>query len=356
VSLACDVLTEKGIFSEIASDTTKIADEVPPPALETSTTIGVIVEPGRSRLRAELLGHAAVLAGTVGATVTAIVPGQTAEMSQLGREGAGEAALIESSNVAADVADATAAWCERTVPWAVLAPSTLWGREVAGRVSARLRAGLIGDAIDLEVKDARLICWKPAFGGQISAAITSHNPTQITTIRPGVLPVLRLRAERECSATMPVNRRCLVDVVDSERGDVGLLGSAGTEIGVGARVAPGDYGQLDESTDLLGANLGATRKVTDKQLIPLARQIGVTGRSIARGLYMAIGISGKLNHMRGVRAPGTIPAINPDPQAPVFGASDVGMVAEWKRAVPLLCRALRERMEQTLTPVVRTTS
>jgi electron transfer flavoprotein alpha subunit len=126
--------------------------------------------------------------------------------------------------------------------------------------------------------------------------------------------------------------------------------------GVGAGVAPEDYGQLDELTDLLGANLGVTRKVTDMQLMPGARQIGITGRSIAPDLYMAIGISGKLNHMLGVRAAGTILAINPDPQAPVFGASDIGIVAEWKTAVPLLYKALRERMEQTLTPVVRTTA
>jgi len=346
VKLTCDILIEKGVFSKIADETAIGVDEVPPNVSDTSTTIGVLVEPGRSGLRRELLGRAAVLAETLGATVTAIVTGQLTGVTQLGCEGADTVLSIESATVAEDVADNAAEWCERAAPWAMLAPSTMWGREVAGRVAARLRAGLIGDAIDLEMKDGRLIGWKPAFGGQISAAITSESPTQIATIRPGVLPILRPRAERKCSVTiMPVKPRRRVEVVDSSRDDdIEILGSARVVVGVGAGVDPGDYFQLEELAELLGADFGATRKVTDRQLMTRARQIGITGRSISPDLYVAIGIAGKLNHMIGVRAAGTILAINSDPGAPVFDVSDVGIVGEWKDAVAMLCDSLRERV------------
>jgi electron transfer flavoprotein alpha subunit len=346
VKLTCDILIEKGVFSKIADETAIGVDEVPPNVSDTSTTIGVLVEPGRSGLRRELLGRAAILAETLGATVTAIVTGQLTGVTQLGCEGADAVLSIESATVAEDVADNAAVWCERAAPWAMLAPSTMWGREVAGRVAARLRAGLIGDAIDLEMKDGRLIGWKPAFGGQISAAITSESATQIATIRPGVLPMLRPRAERKCSVTiMPVKPRRRVEVVDSSRDDdIEILGSARVVVGVGAGVDPGDYSQLEELAELLGADFGATRKVTDRQLMTRTRQIGITGRSISPDLYVAIGIAGKLNHMIGVRAAGTILAINSDPGAPVFDVSDVGIVGEWKDAVAMLCDSLRERV------------
>jgi electron transfer flavoprotein alpha subunit len=144
---------------------------------------------------------------------------------------------------------------------------------------------------------------------------------------------------------MPVKPRRRVEVVDSSRDDdIEILGSARVVVGVGAGVDPGDYSQLEELAELLGADFGATRKVTDRQLMTRARQIGITGRSISPDLYVAIGIAGKLNHMIGVRAAGTILAINSDPGAPVFDVSDVGIVGEWKDAVAMLCDSLRERV------------
>ena len=81
--------------------------------------------------------------------------------------------------------------------------------------------------------------------------------------------------------------------------------------------------------------------MTDKGWAPRSRQVGLTGRAIAPDLYVALGLSGKFNHMVGVRAAGTILAINEDRDAPVFGHCDVGLVGDWHEVVPLLCEALR---------------
>ena len=89
---------------------------------------------------------------------------------------------------------------------------------------------------------------------------------------------------------------------------------------------------------MLGAELAATRKVTDRGWAPRARQVGITGRSIAPRLYVAVGLSGKFNHMVGVRAAGTILAVNADRDAPVFEHCDVGIVGDWHEVVPLLAR------------------
>src|SRR5207244_7916870 len=99
-----------------------------------------------------------------------------------------------------DVAGAVAEWAEQVGPWAVLAPSTAWGREVAGRAAARLGAGLTGDAVGFDVDDGRLVAWKPAFGGQVVAAITASSPVPMATVRPGMLP---RREAREGGAVPP---------------------------------------------------------------------------------------------------------------------------------------------------------
>ena len=116
------------------------------------------------------------------------------------------------------------------------------------------------------------------------------------------------------------------------------LGAADVVIGVGQGVVPEELHALDELRDVLGAQIGCTRKVTDSGWMPHARQIGVTGRAISPRLYVAVGTSGKFNHMIGVRAAGTVLAINPDPDALVWRYADVGVVARFQECVPLLVK------------------
>ena len=246
---------------------------------------------------------------------------------------------------AEDVGGAVAEWAEQNAPWAVLAPSTAWGREVAGRAAARLGAGLTGDAVGFDVDDGRLVAWKPAFGGQVLAAITASSPVQMATVRPGMLPRRQPREDGAVTTRLAVAPRRRVRILAQARDDdTNTLAEAAVVVGVGGGLGPDDYADLRALLDVLGAELGATRKVTDRGWQPHARQIGITGRSIAPNLYVAIGLSGKFNHMVGVRSAGTILAINPLREAPVFAAADVGMVAEWRVAVPALVAELRSRL------------
>jgi electron transfer flavoprotein alpha subunit len=213
-------------------------------------------------------------------------------------------------------------------------------------MAAALGAGLVGDAIAVDVVEGRLVAAKPAFSGALVADITCTSPVQLVTVRPGVLPVPIPRQARPVHASVrelqPLGR---VRVRSQRRDDdVEVLARAEVVIGVGAGVQPDEYAELSLLAAILGAELAASRKVTDKGWAPRARQVGITGRSIAPRLYVAVGVSGKFNHMVGVRAAGTVLAVNTDPEAPVFGHADVGIVGDWHEVVPLLLAQFRETL------------
>lgn len=316
---------------------------VEPTSGGTGPGILVVAEPGRARLTRELLGEAAHLAAGLDGVVTAIGPGPLDPQS-LAEWGADAAVELVGVGVEEDVAAAVADWCGEHQPWAGFVPGTLWGREVAARVSVRLDAGLTGDAVGFGVDRGRLVSWKPAFGGRLVAAITARTPVQLATVRPGILSLRTPRVVAGGSAAVEPVRlqpRGRLEVTGEGRDDeVEALLTANTVVSVGTGVSPDDYSKLQPLIVSLGAELAASRKVTDKGWLPRARQVGLTGQSVDPALFLAIGGSGKFNHMVGARGAGTIVAVNHDPAAPIFDWVDIGIVADWQEVVPLLAAAL----------------
>jgi electron transfer flavoprotein alpha subunit len=238
-------------------------------------------------------------------------------------------------------------WARAEQPWAILAGSTSSGREIAGRVAAAIGAGLTGDAVDLVIADGRLVSWKPAFGGLLVAAITATSPVQMATVRAGMLPRPRPR-ERVAdvsSISGPRRGRVLVRHRHEEH-SLDRLAEADVIVGVGAGVSPEELPRLGALCELLGAEIGCTRKVTDHGWMPHSGQIGITGRSISPRLYVAIATSGKFNHMVGVRSAGLVLAINHDRHAPVWEHADVGIVADWRDCIGILEEELRQAIRR----------
>jgi electron transfer flavoprotein alpha subunit len=300
--------------------------------------VAVVAEPDRAHMTRELLGSAARLAAEISGHVVAITI-ENPKPAVLAAWGADAIVHCEGENIEERVARAVTQWADTNSPWAILAGSTAWGREVASRVAARLGAGLTGDAVDLEVGDGRLIAWKPAFGGQLVAAIGATSAIQMATVRAGMMTALAPRVvEQEPQVTrVRLAARGRVRVLARTRDDdLDALAEAATVLGIGRGVAPDEYDALEPLRALLGAELGATRKVTDEGWLPRSRQVGITGRSIAPRLYVSIGASGKFNHTVGLRAARTVLAINNDAAAPIFDAADAGIVADWREALPLL--------------------
>jgi electron transfer flavoprotein alpha subunit len=212
---------------------------------------------------------------------------------------------------------------------------------VAARVAAALGTGLTGDAVELDTADDALVAWKPAFGGRLVAAIHCRTRPQMATVRAGVLPTLTPRRHVPTESVVRATTRSRLHIRARTRDDdLDLVADAPVVIGVGQGVDPADYPLLDPLSAALGAELAATRKVTDRGWMPRARQIGITGRTIAPRLFVSIGASGKFNHMVGVRTAGTILAVNRDPDALVVDAADVTIVGDYREVVPLLAAAL----------------
>jgi electron transfer flavoprotein alpha subunit len=229
----------------------------------------------------------------------------------------------------------------------------MWGREVASRTAAKIGAGLTGDAIELSADGGRLTAWKPALGGEVVAAITATTAVQLVSVRPGVLPQLHPREPRKITMRQRVGSiPSQVRVISTERDDVlEPLASAGVVIALGRGVDPEELSHFSALSQMLEAEIGATRKVTDAGWLPRARQIGVTGRSVSPRLYMAFGVSGSLNHTAGIRGAQTVLAVNNDHSAPIFDHADVGLVGDWRLALPLLTEAIGQ---YTAEPVRQT--
>jgi electron transfer flavoprotein alpha subunit len=194
------------------------------------------------------------------------------------------------------------------------------------------------------VNDNRLVSWKPAFGGRLVAAIRATSPIQMVTVRPGVLPRLTPRAPARPSVeVLTATARGRIRLVSRQQNDqLDALALASRVVGVGVGVPPDRYEDLTPLLRVLNAELATTRKVTDQNWLPHSRQVGITGRSIAPNLYVALGISGRFNHICGIQASGTVMAINSDAKAPIFAEADIGIVADWAACVPLLVKAFEE--------------
>jgi electron transfer flavoprotein alpha subunit len=312
--------------------------------------VAAVVEPGRDTIGQEMVATAARLAATIGGHAAAVTfeSGAHATGRRWGRWGAGRSVEVRNAATEEDAANGLTAWAVDARPWAILAPGTLWGREVAGRTAAALGAGLTGDAVAFEVgSDRRLVALKSGVGGAWTVPITCTSDVQMATIRPGVLPAATPRPifDDPRAVHIGVAPRRRVEVLERSRDDdLDLLADARRVVGVGRGVDPADYPALEPLTRLLGAQLAATRKVTDAGWMPRARQLGITGRAVAPELHIAIGTSGRFNHAIGFARAGTVLAIDADPEAPILDLADVGIVGDWREVLELLVPALAVAM------------
>lgn len=303
--------------------------------------IGVVLEPERPSTTAALLAEAASLADELGGRMVALVDGP---VDATVVDGADAVVVLGGTRTPDGVAAAAHAWLEPQRPWAVLAPATDWGREVAGRLAVRFGAGCVGGASGFRIVDGRLVALRPAFGGAVEAEIRWSSEVQVATVRLGPFrrPVPRARPAATVE-TFPWPAASGVRILAFEReDDAEELATAPVVIGVGTGVEPTDHPVVRALAARLGGTVAASRRVTDRGWTPRARQVGITGRSISPELYLAVGMSGKFNHMIGVRGADTIVAVDIDPDAEVLRRADIGLVGDWRTVLPALVDALTE--------------
>ncbi|MHB1505073.1 MAG: FAD-binding protein [Sulfobacillus sp.] len=311
------------------------------------------LEGSGQQLARELLGDAYRLTSAAGGSVAAVTWGNlsAANRQLLAQAGASRIYIIAVADSQpfhsrqASVCLSEAISLHR--PAAVLFPSTTYGREWAGRVAARLGLGLTGDATGFRVADeGGLVMDKPSLGGLMVAPIVSRTRPDLATIRPGVcMPLAEPRqgtVELIQVAPGPVPAGMRVGATTAFGIPASLLAPASVVLAVGNGVAAEDIAEVQQVALAHGFALAASRVVTDAGHLPKAFQVGLTGRSVAPQVYVALGISGAFEHLVGIRRAAVVVAVNSDPDAPIFQACDLGLVCDWRAGLDMLLEALSE--------------
>ncbi len=237
-------------------------------------------------------------------------------------------------------------------PFIVLYGATNNGRDVAPRVACSRHTGLTADCTALDIDEKGLLAsTRPAFGGNLMATIScpDHRP-QMSTVRPGVFK--KPAAEegrtgeiiREDIHLDPAKVRVqllervkeVAEAVHLEEAEIIVSGGRGLK-------APENFALIKELADAFGGVVGASRAAVDAGWIPHAHQVGQTGKTVAPKIYVAVGISGAIQHLAGMSGSDTIIAINKDADAPIFSVADYGIVGDLFEVVPALVAALREK-------------
>lgn len=301
---------------------------------------------------AELLAAAARL-GTPAAVVVATPGAGAALVAQLGMFGAHTVYLAESDTAAELLVTPSVSALENAVQTAgdvsaVLLASSVDGREVAGRLSVRLEGGLIYDAIDLMLDGDTVVATLQVLGGEYTVSSTARG-VPIVTLRPYSID------DRAPAATPEVVTVEIVadaasaariiavheEIVESSRPEL----SAATVVVSGGRgVGSAENFTLVESlADVFGAAIGASRAAVDAGYCAPNLQVGQTGSTVSPQLYIALGISGAIQHRAGMQNAKTIVVINKDKDAPLFDVADFGIVGDIFSVVPQLIEAVRAK-------------
>jgi electron transfer flavoprotein alpha subunit len=302
----------------------------------------------------EMLGKATELAAELEASVAAVLIGESVSRyaNELAAHGADKIYLIEGDGLSLfnplQYTGELVAAVSRFRPYAVLISSSSTGRDYAPRIAARLGLGLTADCVGLELNSSgELVQLKPAFGGQIIAPILSKTWPQMATVRAGIFARpkpdwSRIARIERIDGSMAPDARYRVTQTKSNGGEAAIeldTADAVVCVGMGAG-APENLECIRTLAAELGAALAGTRRVVDAGWLPRQRQIGLTGRSVAPKLYLAIGVRGNFNHSIGIRRAGIVGAVNTDPEAEIFKCADFGVVADFAEFVPALVRAL----------------
>ncbi len=250
------------------------------------------------------------------------------------------------------------AMVENRKPTIVLIGGTHTGRDFAGRVAVPTHAGLTADVTEIDVDDDGLLqARRPAFGGDILATILceDHRP-QMATIRPGVFeagdrdPTVAFDADSITDVDVVVDESDTVsEVLEREIGDTADITEAERIVAVGAGVE-GDLEPALELAESIDAKLAASRAAVDEGWVDGSRQVGQTGKTVRPELYVAVGISGAIQHLEGMNKSGTVIAINNDPNAPIFEHADYGIVGDFAAVCPDLAETLASDERTEVTP------
>jgi len=296
--------------------------------------------------RAKELGSE-VHALLVGSSVASIAP-------SLGSYGATSVHTVEDSRCELYWSDGYAAALTAAIdalaPELVLLVATGMGKDLAPRVAARRNMAFLSDCIALDEVDGAFEATKSMYGGKVFAQVRSTRKPVIATLRPSAYPApapasaaaavtpLAVELPNDSRARVIEVRKTEAGVLDVQEADIVASGGRGLK-------EPANFALIEALAKALGGAVGASRAAVDAGWIDHAHQVGQTGKAVSPKLYVAVGISGAIQHLAGMRTSKCILAINKDPEAPIFTMADYGIVGDLFKVVPLLTEEIRKARE-----------
>ena len=316
----------------------------------TVNNIWVVTEPADGTFTTtslELLSHARTLSSNVAAITWGSGATLAAQAGEYGATTLYDVGDLAGALPGVPVAAAIAALVGSGAPDAILIPTSYDGRDIAGRLSARLDRPVLTNVTGLH-DDGGLVTEHPVFGG--TQTVKAH----FTGAGPGIIVVRAKSFVAESVGGAPVS------VVGAPVGDTGATDSAkivtshveertGPKLEEATVVVSGgrglgeasQYALIEETAKLLHGAPGASRAIVDAGWVPYSHQVGQTGKTVKPTVYIACGISGATQHMVGMKGSKNIVAINKDPDAPIFQIADFGVVGDVHKVLPALIEALK---------------
>jgi electron transfer flavoprotein alpha subunit len=297
-----------------------------------------------------VLGKAVKLGGEISALIAG--SGVEALAQQAGQFGAAKVYVADDPALEAPLpqprVDVTADLVRRHGFDTVLFAATVLTADVAAALSARLDAGLNWDLVDLVQEDGKLVGKRPALDDTVYVDVGWKSEPRLALIRTGTFAPVETEGEAEVekveiqledfstSATMIEQAHEESEGPSIEDADVIVAGGRGLG-------GPENFALVEKLAKALGGAVAATRAVVDAGWYPYAAQVGQTGKTVSPRLYIAVGISGAIQHKVGMQASNVIVAINKDPNAPIFEYADLGVVGDLHEIVPKLTELVRQR-------------
>ncbi|MCB9898966.1 MAG: electron transfer flavoprotein subunit alpha/FixB family protein [Planctomycetes bacterium] len=289
------------------------------------------------------------LAAALGGKVSAVVagPGASDAAGALAKYGVSRVLTLDvdphdANALAVSLADLVG----KSSPAAVILSHGTRGRDIGPRLAGALGLPLASDCTALEVDGGAIVARRPEFAGKAIATVSSPGATMLATLRPNAVPAEEAPVEtatEACPVVAPSHGlgAVLKEVLEAAEKKI-ELSEAGVVVSGGRGLkGPENWHLVEELASALGAATGASRAVCDAGWRPHTEQVGQTGKTVAPQLYVAIGISGAIQHLAGMRTSRYIVAINKDPEAPIFKVADYGIVGDAFEVVPRLTEAVK---------------
>src|SRR3954468_1394748 len=291
------------------------------------------------------------LARTLGEPSAVVLgKGAAAAAEKVGAYGAEKVYVCEAEELSSFLvgphASVLAKLVQEKSPTAVLLPSNATGKEIGARLAVKTGGGLLTDAVGVTPE---LVAEQQIFGGAVTVQSKVQSGTPIITVRPNsTAPAEQAGAgavEQVTAEFSDADKAAkLVEAVVEAKGGRPDLGEASIVVSGGRGMGnAGNFSIVEKLADTLGAAVGASRAATDAGWYPHQNQVGQTGRTVSPQLYIAVGISGAIQHRAGMQTSKTIVAINKDPEAPIFELADFGVVGDLFQVAPQLTDEVAKR-------------